>query len=360
MIDPPTIVFQPFATSWLGHTSRLIAIAQAVRRECPAARLPFLVEGNCGPFLEQAGFPHFALPKRTEFAGVEWEGWNPEERDRMLTAVGKWILDQLRPQIVVFDSPPCPFLVDAVRQRQVRTVFTARKTRTAERTIEWAIQTFPQVDLIIIPHEVGEVPIPPELASRTHFVGPIVRASPNLDSSDSPKTAGPMVLITGGGGGFPGTVEVYNLALSAVELARSKVPELRGILVTGPMFKEWERLKPVAGVTILPFDADLGMKMQQADVVICQAGYNTMQELSLLSAPVISIPAMRVADNQFERANQFAQRRANFAVFTETSAEALKVEILHSLAQAGGVENRRSPPPSGAERAARLILSLLT
>ena len=359
MSDSPTIVFQPFATSWLGHTSRLIAIAQAVRQQCPAARLPFLVEGNCGPFLEQAGFPHFALPNRTEFAGAEWGSWNPEERDRMLTAVGKSILDQLRPQIVVFDSPPCPYLVEAVRQMDVRTVFSARKTRTAERTIEWAIHVFPQVDLILIPHEAGEVPIPAELVSRTHFVGPIVRRSPSKESPTRPKSAGPLVLITGGGGGFPGTVEMYNLALSAMEMARSETPGLRGILVTGPMFKEWHQLQPVAGVTIVPFDAELGSTIEQADVVICQAGYNTMMELSLSSTPVICIPAMRVADNQFERASQFAQRRPNFAVFTESSAGALNKQILRSLALRGNIEPRQLPPPSGADRAARLILSLL-
>jgi UDP:flavonoid glycosyltransferase YjiC (YdhE family) len=233
MTTPPTIVFQPFATAWLGHTSRLIAIAQAVRRRQPEARLPFLTEGNSGPLLEHAGFPHFALPHRTEFAGPQWGCWSGEQREAILYDLGKCILDHLQPQVVVFDSPACPYLVDHVRRMKVSTVLCARKTRTATRTFEWAQTVFTQVDLILVPHEIGAVPVPQELAARTHFVGPMVRLSSNGDHTPSVKSNSPLIVITGGGGGYPGTVDFYNLALSAFRLARSTVPALEGILVTG-------------------------------------------------------------------------------------------------------------------------------
>jgi len=359
MATPLTIVFQPFATAWLGHSSRLIAIAQAIRRRQPEARLPFLVEGNSGPLLEQAGFPHFCLPHRTEFAGLEWSCWSGEERDGIMNELGKCLLDHLQPQVVVFDSPACSYLVDHVRHLKVPTVLCARKTRTATRTFEWAQTVFPQVDLILVPHEIGEVWIPPDIAARTHFVGPIVRLSTHADNTTPVKSDSPLVVVTGGGGGFPGTVDFYNLALSAFQLARSTLPAIEGILVAGPMFKEWNQLKLVEGIVIVPFDPELGTTLRRADVVICQAGYNTLLELSLFHTPVICVPAPRVADNQLERACQYAQRRANFTVFNDSSAELLNDHILRCLAMRTSAERPESPPPQGADRAADLILSLL-
>jgi hypothetical protein len=42
----PTILFQPPNRIGLGHMSRLIAIALAVRQTAPGTRTPFVIEGG--------------------------------------------------------------------------------------------------------------------------------------------------------------------------------------------------------------------------------------------------------------------------------------------------------------------------
>jgi predicted glycosyltransferase len=356
MSGPLTIAFQVFATSWLGHTSRLIAIAQGIRRQRPEARLIFLVEGNSGPLLESAGFPHVSLPHESAFAGPEWGGWPVDQRDRMLGAMTRTLLEQLAPRVIVFDSRPCAYMADEAAQLQIPTVFVARRTRTASRCFEWAVAHQDAVDLVIAPHEAGEFPVPDQIQGKTHFVGTIVRDATQTSAARAPQP-GKHALITGGGGGFPGTVDYYNQALAAVGAARARVPSLRGTLVTGPMFGDWQKLQPVEGVTIIPFDPDLQATMAAADVVICQAGYNTIAELGELGTPTICMPAPRIADDQFARARSIAEQRSAFFVLTDCTTEALRDQIIACLDTPRGQPGAASRA-AGADRAAKLILDL--
>jgi predicted glycosyltransferase len=355
MTTPLTIVFQPFATSWLGHTSRLIAIAQGVRRRKPDARLVFLAEGNASPLLAAEGFPHICLPPEAAFAGHEWSDWPADERDHLLGKMARSLLEELQPRLMVFDSRPCAYIAVQTAEMRLPTAFVARRTRTEGRCFDWAKMHRDSVDLVIVPHEAGEFPVPPELAEKTHFVGTIVRDETSK-AATPPADTGKRVLITGGGGGFPGTVDFYNHALAAVRASRTLVPSLEGTLITGPMFNEWRKLKPVEGVEIVPFDADIWTTMTQADVIICQAGYNTLAELGRIDKPTICIPAPRVADDQFARARALVGQRKRFVVLSESSVEALRDQIIACLEMPSD-QAFTSPAPAGADRAAELILS---
>lgn len=364
-----TIVFQPIGISGLGHTSRLIAVAQSVKGQRPDVRLPFLLEGTGNMLLERAGFPCLSLPIRGRRAGAEWQGWPAHERDGMIDDLAQCILERLKPHLVVFDTLPNPAIVAHVKKRKIPTVLCARKTKFGLESLRQQQVDWSMFDLIFSPHERGAMDVPPELRARFHFVGPIVRqavgrpaplsSEAGEKSHGSAKADGKLVVITAGGGGISGTAEFYNLVLTAFRSVRMLTPALEGILVTGPLFQQWDQLRPVEGITILPFDPDLGAKMQRADVVVCQGGYNTLAELSLMTTPAICLPAARPTDDQGERAHTLAARRRHFFVFTDSSADALKKEILECLALRSRPEPGEAAVPGGADRAARLILSLL-
>jgi predicted glycosyltransferase len=126
-------------------------------------------------------------------------------------------------------------------------------------------------------------------------------------------------VISGGGGGYPGTVEFFNVAEQAVHLLRQSHPNLRAKLITGPLFTDWCDLKLAPRSSVIPFDPDLTATLAAADLVICQAGYNTIAELKQIATRCLVVPAPRRWDNQLARANK-QKRPVRDSVFFRVSS----------------------------------------
>jgi predicted glycosyltransferase len=75
-------------------------------------------------------------------------------------------------------------------------------------------------------------------------------------------------------------------------------------LITGPLFANWLRLDLAADFSVVPFDPELTTTLAAADLVICQAGYNTTAELKQIEIRVIIVPGERRWDDQFARAER--------------------------------------------------------
>jgi hypothetical protein len=97
------------------------------------------------------------------------------------------------------------------------------------------------VRLIVIPHPEGTMCLPAELAEKSHFVGRIARQA-NRRAIREHDPASPRIVISGGGGGYPGTFEFYNLAIEAIADLRERYPALVAQLITGPLFRDWRLL----------------------------------------------------------------------------------------------------------------------
>jgi predicted glycosyltransferase len=216
----------------------------------------------------------------------------------------------------------------------------------------------PAVRLILVPHEAGAFEVPAEWRSRTVFTGSIVRPSPG-DASIAARAHARRVVITGGGGGYPGTVDFYNLAIQAAVHARAAHPSMEILLVAGPLFTDWWHLSLADGIRVIPFDPGLSQTFASADVVLCQAGYNTVAELIALGVPSIAVPAPRDHDDQFERAIASAKSSSCFEVYSGDSPEAFGRLIVHAL-QRGPVSARVVQPAPGARSAAASLLNLLS
>jgi predicted glycosyltransferase len=198
------------------------------------------------------------------------------------------------------------------------------------------------------------VDVPEQLVSRARFVGNIVR----LPAPDSSRRTGSdkQLIITGGGGGFPKTVEFYNLAIESYARCRRKDPHLNCVLIVGPLFSDWWDLRVTDGVRLIPSEPQLRELLTDADLVICQGGYNTVSEITQLHLPCVCIPAPRGFDDQFARAHQAAKSRPNFHVYEGNDPDVLAALMESCLASPRSTSQGSSSMTDGGDQAAALLL----
>jgi predicted glycosyltransferase len=375
----PVILFQPPNGIGLGHMSRLAAIARAAASLDPSVRVPFVIEGDSHGFLEAQGLSYLTLPSRHALDQSElWASWGPDERRRLVVSLSQTMMRELKPDAVVFDCfPSVPFAMAALdarvplvlclrRMRDLQEYFSSLLARFAAYQVslpEW----LPSFDLILVPEEPGTFALPDVLKPRAAFVGPIVRDSearhPPFGSAPGASPGGTHLVITGGGGGFPATVKFYNAALRAFARLRSTRPTLTGVLITGPLFTDWLQLDLVDGIRVLPFASELTAHLAAADVIVCQAGYNTMAEVAQLGRQTICIPASRGNDDQFERAERMAATHPHIHLLPErvrfSDADAPLAALIATCLEKPS-DSRRAPPSEGARLAAERLFALVT
>ncbi len=358
-----TILLQSPNGIGLGHISRLIAIALAIRDKAPSARLPFLLEGGSHLLLETASLPYLSLPTRETLYRTEtWTSWPLEERRTIILKVADSIIRQLNPDVILFDTIPCIGVLMAAADCEVPMAMCIRKGKDMAKYFDQMDRYHMQLEylkLILIPHKPDELEVPDHLRSKTRFVGQIVRPRLKAPLEMSFPSNSEIVVITGGGGGYPNTVDFYNLALASFKSCRARNPNLIGILVTGPLFQEWRKLRVVDGVRVIPFDPDLTATLAAANLIICQGGYNTIAEVTSLGRPTICVPAERELDDQFERAEQAAVSNSSFYVCRTPEINSL-AQLIDFCLQTPSQERFNSESSSrGAEQAAEALLKLI-
>ncbi|SRR6266508_5030865 len=354
-----TIMFQAPNGVGLGHISRLAAIALALRDLDSKLRLSFVLEGGSHELLERDGFPYVSLPHFESLRSSGWDAWSERERIQLVTDLSSALISRMSPALVVTDSFPCfPFLT-AVALATVPIVLCARKTKDESEYFREVGRYRSLLKAILIPHNPGEVAVPKELEPLVHYTGTIVR--PVHSDTRVPALSGRLcILITGGGGGYPQTADFYNMAMEAVARYRQIEPDTTCVLMTGPLFKQWWDLRIPDGIRIIPFEPNFREMAAKADLVICQAGYNTISEMQLLGTPCISVPAERYFDDQFARAEEAAKSLSHFQVYLEKDAGRLAELIAHSIASPRPAARLASSiSGSGARCAAELLLRLV-
>jgi predicted glycosyltransferase len=323
LIGEKRIVFHAINQRGLGHLSRLSAIALALRGRTSRVLSKFIIDGSSHGLLEAAELPYFGLsiPRGKVGPGVIPQ----DEKGGLMRGFAEIAVEVTKPDLVVFDSFPNPWLVTAALRRKVPLALCFRKMKADKaKRIQESMGIF---DVILIPHAPGEVEVPSAFARRTYFVGSIVR--PLSMATSHPRAE---IVITGGGGGYPGTVAFYNAALVAFADLQQSMPELSGLLVTGPLFHEWAQLRPVNGVRILHYDPDFTATAADSRLIVCQAGYNTVAEVTALGIPAVCVPAARGSDDQFERATAAASVHPQIQVCRVPDAQAMALMMRAGLA----------------------------
>lgn len=144
--------------------------------------------------------------------------------------------------------------------------------------------------------------------------------------------------------------------LQSYPLARSRLPELRMVLVAGPRIDPRSLDIPV-GVELRAFVPDLDRHLAACDLALVQGGLTTCMELTAAGTPFIYFPLRNHFEQNFHVAHRLdrygAGRRMDFATSTpEIIADAM-VDTLSLPTQFRPVE------ADGAARAARMLADLI-
>jgi predicted glycosyltransferase len=356
MIARRTVLFQPLNHIGMGHINRLAVIALALQELDQSIRTPFVVEESSDVMLDARELPYIPFPSSNSMShGGAWSGWTNDERYSLQQQLSQTILQAVVPQVVVFDCLAIPAFADAVLTSGIPVVFCLREMRSLREYLPRVRDLLDRARLILIPHPQGTFALPEDLAAKCRFVGEIARVGRALSTRERDRDA-PHILISGGGGGYPGTVQFYNLALKATAKLREHHAGLKAQLVTGPLFRDWSVLEPSDGISVVPFDPDMTSLFADADLVICQGGYNTVAELAQLQTRTVLVPAEREWDDQFARSERVMREQQNFRVFRDKTPAELANLAAEFLCER--IAKTLVTAPDGGVRAARLIYEI--
>lgn len=357
MGTPRTVLFHPLNHIGLGHINRLAVIALALRELDAGVRTPFVVEEASHVLLDALGLPYLPLPSNHAMGeSPAWAAWSEDERSALQIEISRSILRASAPQAVVFDFLPSPVFATVVMESGIPIVLCLREMRTLSSYLVSAYALLKHVKLIVVPHPEKTIRLPEDLAPKGLFVGQIARRVNQRTTLERGLIA-PRIVISGGGGGYPETVEFYNLAIKATADLRRRFPKLKSQLIAGPLFRDWGLLEPMEGIALIPFEPDTASRFAEADLVICQAGYNTIAELEQLGTKAVLVPAARQWDDQLARAERANRDHKTFRVFRGKTA----VELASLAADFLGerIASATVTTPNGAMRAAQAIYAML-
>jgi len=356
-----SVLFQAPNSIGLGHINRLANIAGALRFLHPPIGVPIAVEGASHQLLKSRNFPCIDLPKESEIlSGRSWAAWTPDERSGLNAAFADNLIDHLKPAGVVFDCFPHAGIVNACIKTGTPMALCLRPMIDFEHYLNDARVSLliRNARSILIPQNAGDWDIPGEFRERAIYTGPIVSWQPANPEPLSLQLGLPgkrVVVVTGGGGGHTETLPFYQLCLSTLEQIMAEHTDVVAFLLAGPLFKQWRSLRIPMATIISPFEPEPSHIFSTADLVISQAGYNSLYELASLGVPTISIPARRGFDDQSGRAKELAANYPNIHVLDTLTESTLKSHILHKL---NATTPRYRTRLNGASKAAEHLSAL--
>jgi hypothetical protein len=275
------------------------------------------------------------------------------------------------PQVQVLDSVlPAPGELGDLRSAAPGCgfAFVMRRCLREEQQALYAHPALPAMDLVLVPHLAADFghPIPDALASRCHFVGPIVRRPDPASQRALAQRLGLsphdfVITSTAGSGGSTATARRFVDTVVDAHRRLMTTPgcaDWRHVVVLGPNFQG--QVDALPGMTVLASEPDLVGLLARSDLVVAQGGYNTVNELTVVRTPAVFLPAPRGRDDQLERVRRLEQRGC--CRLLDPGDAAGLAHVLTLLGRDAGLRARmreRYPRAQvGNEAAARLLLAL--
>lgn len=357
----PRIAFYAVNGLGLGHVTRLLGIARALRRQAPAAEILFITSSEADGVIYREGFAAVKLPSKSI---RETCGLGKSTYLRMAQSVTWSALSSFNPDVLVVDTFPAGSfdeLLPVLGWRQ-RNVFVYREQRAASSQSGLLAATLPLYDLVIVPHHGLDAVSPLPEPDKARAVGPIlVRERDELRPRAEARAAlglPPDRFVIygsfGGGGDAEAAASFALLARAAAEL-----PHVSLAFGGGPLLRA--ALPAAAGLTSLEARYPMLEMMPAFDAAIAAAGYNTAHELLFAGIPSALVPFGRVLDDQDARARGLAANGACLlcAPLTEATARDSLARLADPLVRERLAQRARSAVPrNGAGEAARHILDL--
>lgn len=291
-------VFLAINGAGLGHLTRALGIAKALKRKRPGAKIIFLSTSIGVPLVVRQGFTCFHVPPFAMVGNVAARDWNA-----LLFSQLSSLISLYNPSKVIFDGTvPYEGLLKGMRRHpRIKYVWIKRglyKDNTLDDRLKFHLGRFSSV---IIPGEVGEEISPP--SGNAVFVPPIVMCEPDevLPVETAVERLGlqsdkKRILVQLGAGnindisGQLGQVVSYLSARADVEVC----------VAHSPISLQQVFLPKVKNVEIYP----MSWYFSAFDLVICAAGYNSVCEVVYHNIPAILIPNVSTrSDDQVKRAD---------------------------------------------------------
>jgi len=323
--DEKRILFHAINHIGLGHLNRSIAVAQWLKAGISDVQVLFLIEGG-EDFIEPTGFPWIIVP------GQASESEHCEQ-------ITRTVLNVFRPNLMIHDTLIREAINRPARDEGIRQVLIGRIGDVLRDQLRYNLSMMLGVDLLLIPHGREEVlPLDQALiaqyAGKTVYTGPLVRRKDQVSSDDLWQKLGlskkhKVILATFGRGGYDLARDILTNLLAARAPILDRYPQAKLIVISGPHFSD--ALPEVDEFVCYAsrFEPSLTDYFNIASVVVCMAGYNTINEVAASGLPTISIPAVE-AEDQVGRVEAYAQRFPHI-VLGSTDAKELTYQVIGAL-----------------------------
>ena len=330
---PPKIVLYSHDTFGMGNIRRTLLLAQEFLAHHPGASILILTGSPMiHAFRIPEGVDYIKLPcldrvKAEHYAPRYLAGCTEEIRETR-TAILKASVLRFDPDLMVVDKRPggvdgelLPTL-KALREerRQTRLVLGIRDILDEPERTRKVLANNGSFDVIdefydevwiygskSIFDTSSEYAFPRSVARKTYFCGYLKRPTISAERAEGP----PRILVTtGSGGDGSNMIETYLTGLSSLP----RKIALRSTVIFGPQMQAIRRQELLhnfdylADVTFLDFEADISQLYAESDLVVSQAGYNTVCELLSFSRRAILVPRAEPVREQLIRARLMADR----------------------------------------------------
>lgn len=223
--------------------------------------------------------------------------------------------------------------------------------KTVDEWVRWhyhqTLQTYYQQILVVgmqsVFDLVQEYRLPLAIACKVRYCGYIRKSHRQAKPGESRAPANPLVLVTPGGGedGYS-LIHTYLTGLKALENGFKQYPKqsFDSLILCGPEMplEQQSELQQLAeaypSVRVEDFTNDLLSCLKAASVVVSMGGYNTITEILSLGRPAVVVPRVHPSQEQFIRANCFAQKNWISVVHpAQATGEVLMQAVLTQLEQ---------------------------
>ncbi|MEE2827641.1 MAG: glycosyltransferase [Myxococcota bacterium] len=296
----------------MGHLNRTLVLARAMQAAEPETAIHFVVDSPHFQRVSRSGFQVTKFPDRRHPLGFH-KGRARRYED--LPELFDVLFQSFEPDALLVDFLCKRALFARAAARGIHLAAVLRKLRPAAARNLALNRGASFVDSWLLPHSAEELPLselPRSLRARAQHLGPVVRGidSERVAAQRERFTTAegvPLVLATIGGGGAGESQQLFD-GLEAA-LSESGRP-VRLVMVYGP---NYPGPLPTSGsssgleVERLRSEPDLPELMAAADLVVCNAGYNTIREVRASGTPALVVPLRTTGrDDQEERARSLA------------------------------------------------------
>lgn len=318
----------------MGHLNRTSIIAKSLREVDPSIEVAFLAGSPLYGILADLRFEVVKVPDRHHTLGF-LAGMN--QRPVHMASLFRQLMEHYAPDVFLTDFALNEVMFKDANRVGAKVAVVLRKQRALDLMKTTLSPALRRVDRILLPHDEHEWPrtsLPRPLRSRAVHMGDVVRGlDVNLVPSVRAQYAEPnerLVVVTIGGGGYTEAHPLLEVAERAAHLAQEGTSALQGtrwVAVYGPYYPFDVPTSAHPWLTRVRYAANMPELLAAADVVVSNAGYNTINELQTCGTPAVVVPrTTRGRDDQVARAEAFAKTGRGVTCAEDPRTIANKVE----------------------------------